>query len=155
MNVFQHFEIGLRVLGLEVYDLAANHAVYSARATRDFFDGSERRRSRAMEPCQSLICLSLKGVSSENCDGLAKNFVAGGASAAQIVVVQSGKIVVDQRIGMQHFKRSAEIFNSSGTRTRNHAARLNSPRWTKALAASEYAVAHRFMNGNGMLSFGR
>src|SRR2546426_701004 len=38
MNVFQHFEIGLRVLGLEVYDLAANHAVHSAGSMRDFFE---------------------------------------------------------------------------------------------------------------------
>src|SRR5438876_8171115 len=155
MDVLQHFEIGLRVLGLEVYDLAANHAVYSARPPRNFFDDSDPRLSRAMEPCQSLICLSLKGVSSENCDGLAKNFVAGGASAAQIVVVQSGKIVVDQRIGMQHFKRGAEIINSGRNRTGNHAACLDAQSWAQALAAGEYAVPHGFVNGNRMLRLRR
>src|SRR5207253_11423275 len=100
MDVLQHFEIGLRVLGLEVYDLAANHAVYSARPPRNFFDDSDPRLSRATEPCQSLLCLRLKGVSSENCDGLAQHFVSGGASAAQIVVVHSWKVVVDQAIGI-------------------------------------------------------
>src|SRR5438874_6776344 len=155
MNVLQHFEIGLPVLGLEVYNLAANHAVYSARPPRNFFDDPDPRLSRTMQPCQNLICLSLQRVSRKNCDCFAKNFVAGGATAAQIVVVERGKIIVDQRIRMQHLQRSAEIFNSSGNRTRNHAARLNAQSWAQPLAASEYAVAHRFMNGNGMLSFGR
>src|SRR5207244_13634346 len=127
----------------------------SARSTRDFFDDSDPRLSRTMQPCQNLICLSLQRVSRKNCDCFAKNFVAGGATAAQIVVVQSGKIVVDQRIGMQHFKRGAEMINSGMTRTGNHAACLDAQSWAQALAASEYAVAHRFMNGNGMLSFGR
>src|SRR5436305_12673064 len=117
MDVLQHFEIGLRVLGLEVYDLAADHAVHSARSTRDFFDDPDPRLSRTMQPCQNLICLSLQRVSSENCDGLAKNLVRGGAAAAQTVVVQTGKVVVNQRIGVQHVKRCAETIKPGSSRT--------------------------------------
>src|SRR5947199_389404 len=155
MDVLQHFEIGLRVLGLEVYDLAANHAVYSARPPRNFFDDPDPRLSRTMQPCQNLICLSLQRVSRKNCDCFAKNFVAGGATAAQIVVVQSGKIVVDQRIGMQHFKRGAEIINSGRNRTGNHAACLDAQNRAQPLAAGEYAVPHGFVNGTRMLRLRR
>src|SRR5438552_15935659 len=97
MDVLQHFEIGLRVLGLEVYDLAANHAVYSARPPRNFFDDPDPRLSRTMQPCQNLICLSLQRVSRKNCDWLSKNFVAGRATVARRGVGESGEVVVDQR----------------------------------------------------------
>src|SRR5438067_12713561 len=99
MDVLQHFEIGLRVLGLEVYDLAADHAVHSARSTRDFFDDPDPRLSRTMQPCQNLICLSLQRVSSENCDGLAKNLGGGGGAPAQTAVVRAGTVVGNQGRG--------------------------------------------------------
>jgi hypothetical protein len=47
--------------------------------------------------------------------------VAGGPAAPQIVIVECGKIVVDQRVGVEHLEGCAELLDASGQRARDHA----------------------------------
>ena len=45
-------------------------------------------------------------VARQNRHGVAENFVAGGNAAPQIVVIERGQIVVNQRIGVNQFQRA-------------------------------------------------
>ena len=63
---------------------------------------------------QHFIGLGLQSVAGEDRDGLAECFVASGTSAAQVVVVERGQIVVNQGIGVQHFERRARPLDAGG-----------------------------------------
>ena len=54
----------------------------------------------------------LECIAGENSDGFAESDVTCGFAAAQIVVVECGEIVVDQRIGVDHLDGSAEVWCS-------------------------------------------
>ena len=43
----------------------------------------------------------LEGITGENGDGFAKDFVRGGATTAEVVVVHGGEVVVDERVGVE------------------------------------------------------
>ena len=75
------------------------------------------------------------------------------ASAAQIVVVQRGQIVMDQRIGVQHFQRRPEFFDSRGKRSRDHASGFHAKDRTQSFASGKNAVPHRFVNRDRRLGF--
>ena len=95
MDVFEGGEVGLLVLGFEVNDLAADHAVDGAGGVGDFPDDGDARLGWARDLRQHLVSLGLQGVSGQDRDGLAESFVAGGTSAAQVVVIERGQVVVD------------------------------------------------------------
>ena len=65
------------------------------------------RRSRRGQ--HGAVCRRLQRVSGENGIGLAEHLVAGGLSAAEIVVIHARKIVMDQRIGMQRCRRPQAV----------------------------------------------
>ena len=104
------------MLGFEVNDLAADHAVDGAGGVGDFPDDGDARLGRASDLRQHFVGLGLQGVSGEDGDGLAEGFVAGGTSAAQVVVIERGQIVVDQGIGVEHFERRAHLLDAGGQR---------------------------------------
>ncbi len=97
------------------------------------------------------VRLGLQGIARQNGDGFAENFVAGGPAPAQIVIVERGQIVVDQRIGVQHFERRAELFNSRRKGTGDHAPGFHAENGTQPLAAGEHTVPHRLVDRNRML----
>ena len=53
---------------------------------------------------------------------------------------------------MQHFQCCAEIFDTFGESSRDHAPCLQAQDRTQPFAAGEYAVAHGAVDGCGMLS---
>ena len=68
--------------------------------------------------------------------------VAGGATAPQVIVVHAGQIIVDQRIAVQHFHRSAE---SSGRLriTAQHITDAEHQHGPDAFSAAQQAVPRR------------
>src|SRR5438309_6542678 len=79
MDVLERGAIWLGALGLEVDDLAADHAVYSSRTAGNLLNNFHSRFSRAMQLREHFISLSLESISCQDRDRFAENFVAGGA----------------------------------------------------------------------------
>ena len=119
---------------------------------RDFRD-----RLQPFDAHQGLHGQREQRVARENGHGFAEDLVAGGFAAAEIVVVESGQIVVDQRIGVDHLKRAARFERGS---VRIDPAIRGRPRprqaqdGADALAAREQAVTHGAMDGCGRRGFG-
>ncbi len=91
-------------------------------------------------------------IAGEDGHGFAEDFVAGRLAAAIVVVVERGKIVVDQRIGVDHFERTGgfedarQFYRFAPDRSRG---RFEAEQRTDALASGEEAVAHRPMDRLG------
>ena len=103
---------GLQVFAFDVEHLAADHAFDRAHGIGDEADDLDRRGGRALESGQHLEGAGLQRVAGQDGDGFAKGLVAGGLAAAQVVVVQGGQIVVDQRIGVEHLQGRAQAGDS-------------------------------------------
>ena len=155
VNIFERFRIRFPMLGLEVDDLASDHSVYCASAARYFLDDLDSSLRRTTQFGKHFVCLGLQRIAGENCDRLSENFMTGRPATAQIVVVECRQIVVDQRIGVQHFQRRAQVFDSHGKGTGDHAARFHAKNGAQPLSPGKYAVAHGFMNGRWILARGR
>ncbi len=63
---------------------------------------------------EHFIGLGLERVAGEDGGGFAEGDVAGGLAAAEVVVVERGQVVVDERIGVEHFEGGGELFNAFG-----------------------------------------
>ena len=84
-------------------------------------------------------------VAGQNRHRLAKFLMASGLPAPQIIIVESGKIVVNQRIGMDEFKRASHGQDRTHL-AREYAKGLDAQNRANPLAARKHAVAHRLMN---------
>jgi hypothetical protein len=75
--------------------------------------------------------------------------VAGGLAATEVVVVERGQIVVDERVGVEHFEGGRELFDAFGWArgAGNHAGGLDAEHGAQALASGEDAVAHGAVDG--------
>ena len=51
----------------------------------------------------------LEGIAGEDGDRVAEDLVAGGLTAAEIVVVEGREVVMDERVGVEHFDGGAEL----------------------------------------------
>ena len=173
MDVFEGGEVGLLVLGFKVNDLAADHAFDGAGGVGNFADDRDARLGWTGDLCEHFVGLRLQPVSGEDGDGFAEGLVACGTSAAQIVVVKRGQIVVDQGIGVEHFERGADLLDAGGQRSSrgvaglcpaetgqspvttqcrsDHAPRFHAEDWPQALSAGKHAVPHGLMDGSWML----
>ena len=69
-----------------------------------------------------------------------------GRPRREIVIVQSGKIIMDQGVGVQHLERGAQFFDSLRKRTRNHASGFHAKNRTQPFAAGKNTVPHRLMD---------
>ena len=96
MDVFERGQVGLFVLGFEVDNLAADHAVDSAGGVGDFADDGNARLGWTAQLREHFIGLRLQRVSRQDGDRLAEDFVAGGTAAAQVVVIERGQIVMNR-----------------------------------------------------------
>jgi hypothetical protein len=56
----------------------------------------------------------LERVAGEDGDGFAEDDVAGGLAAAEVVVVERGEVVVDERVGVEHLDGGAEVGDAGG-----------------------------------------
>ena len=151
MDVFQHFDIRLAVLSLQVDDLAADHSIYGSCSTSDFFDDAYTGFGRTLQLGQHFVSLGLQRTACENCDCFSENFMTGRPAAAQIVVVERGQIVVDERIGVQHLQRGSKFFDSRGKGTRDHAASFHTKNGAQTFSPGEHAMTHCLMNGRWIL----
>ena len=124
MDVLQRLRVGMEVLGLEVHDLAADHAVDGARVARNLGDDGDARLRRALQLRQHFVGVSLQRVAGKDGGGLAECLVAGGAAAAQVIIVERGKVVVDERVGVQHLQRRAQFVDAFGNAAQRSSARL-------------------------------
>ena len=70
-----------------------------------------------------------------------------GLAAAKIVVVQRGKIVMNQRIGVNEFQRATDV-HGPVLLDGKHPRGFHAQDGTDALAAGENAVAHGAMDGS-------
>ena len=100
------------MFAFQVQHLAADHAVNGADGVGDKADDLNGGGGRAVEPGQHLEGAGLQRVAGQNGDGLAEGHVAGGLAAAQIVVVQGGQVVVDERVGVEHLQGRAQPLDS-------------------------------------------
>ncbi len=159
--------------GLDVEDLAADHAggltggevgigrklIFfqggtdaGADGAGDFFEDVDGGDGRAVKAGDGVEGESLEGVAGEDGDGVAEDLVAGGLAAAEIVIVEGGKIVVNERVGMEHLDGGAEInggqFGRDGRRAvlAGEAPGFETKDGAETLAAGEDAVAHGAMN---------
>ena len=78
-----------------------------------------------------------------------------GPPAAQVVVIQGRQIIMDQRIGMQHFEGGTQIFDSRGKGAGDHPACLHAQDRPQAFTARKYAMAHGLVNRDRMLGYRR
>src|SRR5579863_5494438 len=113
MDIFNRGQIRLVMFGLEIDDLASDHTVNGAGAARDLLDQTDASFGWALQPRQDFVSPSLQSVACENSDSFPIYFVTSRAAAPQIIVVESGKIVVDQRVSVQHFHCGPEVFDST------------------------------------------
>ena len=90
--------------------------------------------------------LGEQGVAAQDRHALAKNLVAGGPAAAQVVVVHAGQVVVHQRIGVQDFHRAGRGHGLHGIAATGFGGGKAEDR-TQTFASGENGVAHRLVNG--------
>ena len=82
-----------------------------------------RASAATLQARQHFVGVGLQRVTGENGGGLAESDVASGTSAAKIVVIERRQIVMDQRIGVQHFDGRAQIGDARRQPTRRVAGR--------------------------------
>src|SRR6185369_9404346 len=88
---------------------------------------------------------SLQRVAGENCRSFVKTHVACRPAASQIVVIHRRKIVVDQRVRMDHLKRARSPDQSLKRRVKG-LTDGQQQRGSKTLATSKHAPANRLVN---------
>ena len=93
----------------------------------------------------------LEGVAGEDGGGFAEDDVAGGLAAAEVVVVEGGKVVVDEGVGVEHLEGGAEVGCAFGdfAGACDHAGGFHAEDGAEAFAAGEDAVAHGAVYGVG------
>src|SRR5271157_4187694 len=94
---------------------------------------------------------SLQRVAGKDGGGLAVGFVAGGTPAAQVVVVERGQVVVDERVGVQHLQRRAQLLDAERDAALDHLRGFHAQDGPQALASGKDAVSHRGVNRRRIL----
>src|SRR6266700_1733067 len=154
MNILQHLRIDWFAFGLDIRNLAANHSVNRAGGSSNFHDDG------GAALCGGGCCTdcferqSQESIPREDGGGLAEFLVASRFAAAEVIVVQSRQIIVNQGIGVDELdgasgmKRGCEI---AGENTR----RFKAEDRTNAFSTREDAITHCRVNRSGWGRFGR
>ena len=148
MDGFDELGGGLEVFAFEVEHLAADHAVDGADGIGDEADDLRGRVGRAVEAGQHFEGAGLQRVAGEDGDGFTEGDVAGGLAAAQVVVVERGQVVVDERVGVKHLDGRAETLDAFGQAARDGDAGLHGEHRPETLAAGKDGVAHGAVDGD-------
>jgi len=93
------------VFAFDIEHLAADHSIDRAYGVGDEADDFDGSGGRTVKPSQHFEGAGLQSVAGQDGNGFAKGLVAGGLAAAEIVVVEGGQVVVDERIGMEQSPR--------------------------------------------------
>src|ERR1700676_3347484 len=80
--------------------------------------------------------------------------MTGGTATAQIVVIECRQIVMNQRIGVNHFECTGTGFDAY-RRIGNRLGCRDGQQRTNAFPARKKAITHRAMDGGGVLVFAR
>ena len=135
----------------EIVHLAADHSSDGSGSGGQFGDQTNAPIGvEVVQLCQHFESEREQGISCQDGHGVAENLVAGGPAAAQIVIIERGKIVMDQRIGVNELKRTRGRFNAQ-RRIRNRLRGCDGEQRTNALPTGEEAVAHGAVDGGGIL----
>ena len=112
MNRFQQFGEWRLTFAFDVMDLPADHSTHRARRC-----GKLRSQCDAPFGGYSLNFAStsnarVTGIAGQNRHRFAEDLVTCRPAPSQIVVVESRKIIVDQRVGVDQFERTGDIFHT-------------------------------------------
>ena len=146
MNVFEHFRVDALAFGFEVGDLAANHAVDGSCGGGDF--GEHGDAAVGVDGCGG-NCFERereKSIAGENGRGFAELLVGSWLAPAQVVVVERGEIVVDERVGVDEFDGAGGIVRGRDVRIED-AGGFEAQNWADAFSTGEDAVTHGLVNG--------
>jgi hypothetical protein len=167
VNTFhpRHLVVGARTgevgdpasLKREVIDLAAHERLRpSGAGEHEAGPSCHRSRETAGEGFEGQ---RLKGIAAENRGGLVEGAMACGASSAEVVVVHCGQVIVDERIGVDHFHghrgRSSGLPRSRFCQAVAPAARSRGPehqRRPKSLAGREQGIPQRVSKARGRVA---
>jgi len=109
-----------------------------------------RETSRRIAKCgDGLEGEGLEGVAGEDGGSFTEEDMAGGLAAAEVVVVECGKVVVDEGVGVEHLQGCTKIGDAFGVVAGacDHAGGFHAEDGAKAFAAGEGAVAHGSVDG--------
>ena len=100
MHILDLGDVELLALHLEIDGLAAGHPERAARFAEQVDQAQAHRRGSGQRRVagQELKRQRLQGIADQDRGGLVEGFVARRASAAQIVIVHRGQVIVHQRI---------------------------------------------------------
>jgi len=98
--------------------------------------------------------LCLQRIACQDRGRLSEHYVTSGTPAPQVVIVERGQIIVDERVGVQHFEGGAHVVNAIGQAAFNHAAGFATEDGAQALASGKHAVAHRLVDRSRVLRLG-
>ena len=175
VDLFDEGGGGGLAFGLDVDDLAADHAGgeagrevvgevvkvlglaggggadAGADGAGDLAEDVDGGDSGAVEAGDGVEGEGLEGVAGEDGDGLAEDLVAGGLTAAEVVVVEGREVVVDERVGVEHFDGGAELDGGLFAHVvlAGEAPGLIAEVGAEPLAAGEDGVTHGAMDGVG------
>jgi len=161
VDALDEFGGGLLAFAFDVHDLSADHARgqlagkagagegadAAAEGEGEFAEDLDDGGGRSGELREGLEGEVLERVAGENRDGFAEDDVAGGLAAAEVIVVESGEVVVDEGVGVRHLDGRAQLIGSGGDGSGDHAGGFHAEDGTEALAAGEGGVAHGAVDG--------
>ena len=154
VDFFEEFGGGGLMFAFEIVNLAADHAAYGAGGDAQLFDEGEAlgvvERGRLGEDLEGEREQRIAG---EDGHGVAEDFVVGGAAAPEIVVVERGEVVVDERIGVDHFERAGGREYGIGVAAERFCGG-ESEDGAHSLASGEEGVAHGAVDDGGLDGLG-
>ncbi len=103
---------------------------------------------------QHLIAPRHQGISGQNGDRIAEDFVTGREPPSQVVVIQRRQVVMDQGIGVHHFDCGAKVQKNVAV-SRKALSRSQHQNGTHALASGKNGIAHGFVNSLRLFAFRR
>ena len=145
VNVFESFGADAFAFGFQVGDLAADHAIDGSGGSGDFGKDLYTKIGVDRSCANGFKSERQKRVTGQNGDGFAEFFVASRLATAEVVVIERGKIVMDEGISVDKFdgasgierRRNVGSEDASGFETEDRA---------NAFAAGEDGIAHGFVN---------
>ena len=144
----------MTALPFDVVNLAGDHAAHRSGGSCEFLNEADFPMSVDMRQTRhDFKGERAKSIAGENSDGIAEHFVARRPAAAKVVVIHGGKVVVDQRIGVDHFQRGSSIFDAGGC-IGNGMRRSDGKNGTNPLTARKHAVAHGFVKRSRLNALG-
>ena len=144
MDVVHRFQVHFLAFALDIDHFAADKAVGAEQVCKDF-------------DCTGVSCLAhefksehAKGISCHYGRSLAKLLVAGGLAPAEVVVVDTGQVVVNEGEGVDHLQGDHSKFDVIALATKHVESSPNQGR-PQALTARQHRIAHGLVQPAGLI----